>query len=121
MTQHSTTTHSFERQHHCQITKGLQCMVAQMVKQLPAIWETQFDPWVRKIPWRRKWQPTPVLLPEKFLGQRSLVGYSPWGRQESYTTEQLQCSLKGNSLSYQFCNMVVIKYVLQLEGTLGIC
>ena len=36
-----------------------------------------FDPWVRNIPWRRKWQPTPVFLPRKFHGQRSLVGYSP--------------------------------------------
>ena len=36
-----------------------------------------FDPWVRKIPWRRKWQPTPVFLPGKSHGQRSLVGYSP--------------------------------------------
>ena len=35
---------------------------------------------VRKIPWRRKWQPTPVFLPGKFHGQRSPVGYSPWGR-----------------------------------------
>ena len=34
-----------------------------------------FDPWVGKIPWRRKWQPTPVFLPEKSHGQRSLVGY----------------------------------------------
>ena len=34
-----------------------------------------FNPWVRKIPWRRKWQPTPVLLPGDFYGQRSLVGY----------------------------------------------
>ena len=40
----------------------------------------RFDLWVRKIPWRRKWQLTPVLLPGKFHGQRSLVGYSPWGR-----------------------------------------
>ena len=48
-----------------------------------------FDPWVRKIPWRRKWQPTPVLLPGKFHGLRSLVGYSPWGRKESDTTERL--------------------------------
>ena len=38
-----------------------------------------FNPWVEKIPWRRKWQPTPVLLPEKSHGQRSLRGYSPWG------------------------------------------
>ena len=39
----------------------------------------RFNPWVGKIPWRRKWQPTPVLLPGKFHGLRSLVGYSPWG------------------------------------------
>ena len=36
-----------------------------------------FNPWVGKIPWRRKWHPTPVLLPGKYHGQRSLVGYSP--------------------------------------------
>ena len=39
-----------------------------------------FDPWVRKIPWKKKWQPDLVFLPGKFHGQRSLVGYSPWGR-----------------------------------------
>ena len=48
-----------------------------------------FDPWVGKITWRRKWQPTPVFLPGKFLGQRNMVGYSPWGCKESDTTEQL--------------------------------
>ena len=40
-------------------------LVAQMVKRLPAMQETRFNPWVGKIPWRRKWQPTPVLLPRK--------------------------------------------------------
>ena len=40
----------------------------------------EFNHWVRKIPWRRKWQPTPVFLPGKSHGKRSLVGYSPWGR-----------------------------------------
>ena len=39
----------------------------------------RFDPWVRKIPWRREWQPTPVFLPGEFHGKRSLAGYSPWG------------------------------------------
>ena len=46
-----------------------------------------FDPWVGKIPWRRKWQSTPVLLPGKSHGQRSLVGYNPWGHKELDTTE----------------------------------
>ena len=45
-----------------------------------------FDLWVRKIPWRRKWQSTPVFLPGKFHGQRSLAGYSPWGPKELDTT-----------------------------------
>ena len=48
-----------------------------------------FDPWARKIPWRRERQPTSVFLPGKFLGQKSLVGYSPWGHKESDTTEQI--------------------------------
>ena len=38
-----------------------------------------FHPWIRKMPWRRKWQSTPVFLPKKSRGQRSLAGYSPWG------------------------------------------
>ena len=46
-----------------------------------------FDPWVRKIPWRRKWQPTPIFLPGKSHGWRNLAGYSPWGSKESDTTK----------------------------------
>ena len=46
-------------------------------------------PWIRKIPWRRKWQPTPVFLLGESYGQRNLVGYSPWGHKESEMTEQL--------------------------------
>ena len=64
-------------------------LVAQMVKRLQCR-RPGFDSWVRKIPWRRKWQSTPALLPGKFHGWRSLIGYSPWGRKESDTTEQLQ-------------------------------
>ena len=48
----------------------------------------KFDPWVRKIPWRRAWQPTPVFLPAESGGKRSLVGYSPWGHKELDTTEE---------------------------------
>ena len=45
-----------------------------------------FNPWVRKIPWKRKWLPTLVVLPGKSHGQRSLVGYSPRGHKESDMT-----------------------------------
>ena len=55
----------------------------------------RFDPWVGKILWRRKQQPPPIFLPEKSHGQRSLVGYSPWGNKESDTTNWLNNS-KGN-------------------------
>ena len=48
--------------------------------------ETWLGPWVRKIPWRRKWQLTLIFLPEKPLGKRSLAGYSPWGCKESDRT-----------------------------------
>ena len=52
-----------------------------------------FDPWVRKIPWRRKWLTAPVLLPEKSHGQRSLEGYSSWGEKrggDDLATKQKQ-------------------------------
>ena len=56
----------------------------------------KFDPWVRKIPWRREWPPTSVFLPGELHGQRSLVGYSPWGHKESDITEQLTVSSAGD-------------------------
>ena len=61
-----------------------------MVKYLPAKRHRRyrFSPWVRKVPWRRKWQPTPVFLPGESHGQRSLAGYSPWGH-KSLTQQQL--------------------------------
>ena len=49
-----------------------------------------FNPWVGKIPWRRAWQPISVFLPGEFHGQRSLVGYSPWGCKESDKTDSLR-------------------------------
>ena len=60
-----------------------------------------FDPWVRKIPWRRKWQPTPVFLPGKSHGQRSLAGYSPWGCKGSDTTERRHSSLQNHLLLFR--------------------
>ena len=62
---------------------------AQMVKRLPTMQETQVRSLCRKTPWRRQWHPTPVLLPGKSHGRRSLVGYSPWGCKESDRTEWL--------------------------------
>jgi len=58
----------------------------------------RLSPWVRKIPWRREWQPTPVFLPGEFHGQSSLEGYSSWGHKESNTTERLMLSNDMNIL-----------------------
>ena len=78
----------------------------------------RFNPWVGKIPWRRKWQPTPVFLPEKSQGQKSLVGYRPWGHKELDTTERLSFFLsffttrlwyvKGSDLSFSFCTPLLL-------------
>ena len=62
-------------------------LVAQMVKRPPTTRETCIQSLGQKIPWRKKWQPTPVLLPGKSHGPRTLVGYSPWGRKELDMTE----------------------------------
>ena len=65
--------------------------LALAVKNPPAsagdIKRCRIDPWVGKIPWRRNWQPTPGFLPGESHGQRNLEGYSPWGCEESDTTE----------------------------------
>ena len=71
------------------------------VKNLPAnagnIRDMGLTPWVRKIPWRRAQQPTPVFFPEESHGQRSLAGYSPWGRKETDMTEGLTHTNKSQS------------------------
>ena len=66
----------------------------------PACRRRGFDPWVMTIPWRRKWQPTPVFLPGKPRGQRSLVGYSPQGYTESDMTEVTK--QQQQNLTYSF-------------------
>ena len=63
-------------------------LVAQLVKNPPAMWETWLDPWVGKIPCRREQLPTPAFWPGEFHGL-----YGPWGLKESDTTEQLSLSL----------------------------
>ena len=62
------------------------CSSEESVCQFRRCRRRRFDPWMGKIPWRKKWQPIPVFLPGKSSGQRSLAGYSPWGRRESDTT-----------------------------------
>ena len=74
------------------ILHRLASTVAQLVEKLPASAGDTRDvaqSLIRKTPWRRQWRPTPVLLPEGSNGQRSLVGCSPWDREESDTTERL--------------------------------
>ena len=60
-----------------------------------------FSPWVRKVPWRRTWQPTPVFSPGESRAQRSLAGYSPWGRGESDTAEATERTCRGHSALLQ--------------------
>ena len=65
-----------------------------------------FDSWVKNIPWRRKWQPTPVFSPGKPHGQRSLACYSPWGRKRvayNLVTKRQQPSMP------TFCRVFIIR------------
>ena len=75
-----------------------------------------FDPWVRKIPQRRKWQSTPVFLPGESRGQRSLVGYSPWGCKDLDITEWPTVSLSFRINNYTMDEHM--KYNLLLKGRL---
>ena len=68
-------------------------LVAQMTKNELQCRRPGFDPWARKIPWRKEWLPPPVFLPGKFHGRRCLAAYSPWGHKESDMTKQLSHSL----------------------------
>ena len=76
-------------------------LVAQTVKSPWAMQETRFNPLVRNISWRRECQPTSVFLPGEFHGQRSLVGYSPWGCKESDTTNTF--TLTGGPVTKILC------------------
>ena len=72
-------------------------------------WE--FEPWVRKIPWRRAWQPTPVFLCGESHGQRNMEGYNPWGCIESEKPQWLQMVLQSNCTIlcfYQQCMRVFL-------------
>ena len=69
------------------------CQVVLVVKNLPAIQELrgrELSPWVGTIPWRREWAPAPVFWPGESHGQRTLLGYRPWGHKELDTPEATQ-------------------------------
>ena len=59
-------------------------------------------PWVRKIPWRNAWQPTPVFLPGESHGQRRLAGYSPWGRKRDGHDLATKTTKKGHRYLFSF-------------------
>ena len=63
--------------------------LAQLVKNLPGMQGSWSSPWVRKIPWRGKWQPIPDFFPGEFHGQRGLTGCSPWVHKELDMTKRL--------------------------------
>ena len=73
--------HGVERVRHDWVTELKWTWVQDRGKE-PGCWcrRRGFDPWVKKIPWRREWLSTPVFFPGESHGQRSLVGYSPWDR-----------------------------------------
>ena len=72
-----------------------------------------FDPYVGKIPWRRAWQPTPVFLSGESHGQRSLVGYSPWGPKESDMTEQLTHNHTHTAKGFRIVNKAQVDVFLE--------
>ena len=80
-----------------------------VIKNLPEMWGPRFDPWVRKIPWRRAWQPTLVLLPRESHGQKSLAGCSPEGHTEKDMTEEAKqqgdCGPRVEAASTRFCSV----------------
>ena len=79
-------------------------------------WRRGFHPRVGKVPWRRKWQPTPVFLPGKSHGEGSLEGHSPWGHEELDMTEQLntQDNTGGNTTLANFAQFERLKSFLFL-------
>ena len=74
----------------------------------------RFDPWIGKIPWRKKWQPSPVFLPGEPHGHRSLASYSLWSQRELDMPEQLTPSQASN-LGLPYCRQ--IPYNLSLQGS----
>ena len=85
-----------------------------MVNSPPLVQETGFNPWVRKIPWRRERQPTPVFLPGKSHGWRNLAGCNPCGCKESDMTEQLSHThtLQNNDFIPRVFKYILVAYFI---------
>ena len=92
------------------------CLIRYFVYRRP-----RFLPWVRKIPWGREWQPTPVLLPGEFHGQRSLVGCSPWGLKESDTTEQVSRQIMSSVEHLFMCLIAINLWPFNLSSQILFC
>ena len=77
-----------------------------------------FYPWFRKIPWRRKWQPTPVILPGESHEQRSLAGYSPWGCRVGHDSSNLAWHGSFSSRSsFTFLCVIQVSAIITLSST----
>ena len=82
--------------HYLPVSYKRASLVAQLVKNLPASRRPRFYSWVRKIPWRKAWQPSPVFLPGESHGQRNQAGYSPWGHRVEHNNDQAQHTYQSN-------------------------
>ena len=106
-------------------TQGGSSQVALLVKNPPANAgrrkRCRFDSWVGNIPWRKKWQPTPVFLPGEFHGQRSLVGYSPQGHTELEKTEATQhaCVLRVGTTKTLLLQLLWLRNTTSQHGVAG--
>ena len=81
-----------------------------------------FDPWVGKMPWKRKWQPTLVFLPGKSHGKRTLAGYSPWGhRRVGHTQAQAHGTLCGKKSPRPTRLHAQSTQFALTEGTFSVC
>ena len=82
-----------------------------------------FDPWVRKIPWRRAQKPTPVFLSGKFHGQRSLVDYSLQGHKRLVTTKMTKHASRGQRTCalYKQLSFKLIKFILEMFQMYTLC
>ena len=92
--------------------------MTQTVKCLPAMPETRVQSLGWDDPLEKEMQPTPVFLPGKFHGRRSLVGYSPWGRKESYTTEPVHLTSLQHSLYFSYKHSIVLSMSFHRESTM---